>query len=116
VKQYKNMTNLTAIQPTLDRFKKSAHEIYGDRLVKILLYGSYARGEQHEDSDIDLLVVLKDETLDELKKDTRLFHLTHTIQMETGLFLSPIVKVESKFENDRTIFLHFVKKDSVQVA
>jgi predicted nucleotidyltransferase len=32
--------------------------LYGDRLREVLLYGSYARGEAHEESDIDLLVVL----------------------------------------------------------
>src|SRR5438067_1533594 len=34
--------------------------MYGDRLAKIILYGSYARGEQTAESDIDLLVVLTD--------------------------------------------------------
>ena len=34
-------------------------ELYGDRLVKILLYGSQARGDATRWSDIDLLVVLK---------------------------------------------------------
>ena len=32
--------------------------LYGDRLQQVLLFGSYARGTAHEESDIDLLVVL----------------------------------------------------------
>lgn len=32
---------------------------YGDRLVKLIVFGSAARGEAHLDSDIDVLVVLK---------------------------------------------------------
>jgi predicted nucleotidyltransferase len=35
-------------------------DLYGDRLRQVLLYGSYARGEADEESDIDLLVVLTD--------------------------------------------------------
>lgn len=34
-------------------------EVYGSRLVEVILYGSVARGEEHEDSDIDILVLLK---------------------------------------------------------
>ncbi|MBP1356876.1 MAG: nucleotidyltransferase domain-containing protein [Sulfolobus sp.] len=35
-------------------------EVFGDDLVSIVLYGSYARGEQRRDSDIDLLIVLNE--------------------------------------------------------
>ena len=33
--------------------------VYGTRLVEVILYGSVARGEEHDDSDIDVLVLLK---------------------------------------------------------
>ncbi|AAK41698.1 nucleotidyltransferase domain-containing protein [Saccharolobus solfataricus] len=33
-------------------------KVYGDNLVSIVLFGSYARGDQRKDSDIDLLIVL----------------------------------------------------------
>lgn len=34
-------------------------EIYGDLLVRIVLYGSVARGTEGEESDIDIAVLLK---------------------------------------------------------
>jgi predicted nucleotidyltransferase len=34
--------------------------LYGDRLERVLLFGSQARGDAQADSDIDLLVVLRD--------------------------------------------------------
>ena len=34
--------------------------VFGDRLVSLVLYGSYARGDFREDSDIDLIIVLSD--------------------------------------------------------
>ena len=35
--------------------------IYGDRLLKMLLYGSHARGDARPDSDIDVMVILRGE-------------------------------------------------------
>ncbi|WP_263363372.1 nucleotidyltransferase domain-containing protein [Pseudanabaena sp. UWO310] len=50
---------LNSIQPTLHELKLGLKELYGDRLVKLILFGSHARGEANPDSDIDLLAVLK---------------------------------------------------------
>lgn len=35
--------------------------IYGDSIVKIVLYGSYARGDYQEDSDIDIVAIVPGE-------------------------------------------------------
>jgi len=44
--------------------------LYGDRLNRVLLFGSWARGDAHPESDIDLLVVLDrvDSVWDELRR------------------------------------------------
>ena len=36
----------------------SVKQIYGDDLVKVILYGSYARGDYNNDSDIDILALV----------------------------------------------------------
>jgi predicted nucleotidyltransferase len=43
--------------------KQVLTELYGDRLDRVVLFGSYARGDFHNESDIDYLVVLRDETV-----------------------------------------------------
>ncbi|MHA1350566.1 MAG: nucleotidyltransferase domain-containing protein [Promethearchaeota archaeon] len=47
------------IKKLLKEFKEKLVELYKEQLVDVLLYGSYARGEQREDSDIDIAVILK---------------------------------------------------------
>jgi predicted nucleotidyltransferase len=46
------------------------HALYGERLKKVLLFGSWARGDAHPESDIDLLVVLDrvESVWDELRR------------------------------------------------
>lgn len=43
----------------LREVKERLREILGDDLVEVILFGSYARGEAREDSDVDVLVVVK---------------------------------------------------------
>ena len=48
--------------PILKRFRASVDEIYGDRIERVMLFGSRARGEAHQDSDYDVAVFLKNLT------------------------------------------------------
>ncbi len=47
------------IRAALDDARRRLAEIYGDRIVRVILYGSQARGDAHADSDVDVLVVLR---------------------------------------------------------
>lgn len=44
----------------LERFAAQAKEILRDNLVSIILFGSRARGEARPDSDVNLLLAVKD--------------------------------------------------------
>jgi predicted nucleotidyltransferase len=73
-------------------------DLYGDRLVQVLLYGSQARGDADPDSDIDLLVVLRDmrSPWDELR---RMDDLLWRLSFEHGVTLSALAVTEDEFEN-----------------
>ncbi len=53
---------MIAQTPPLREFKAWAVERFGARLVAMKLFGSRARGDAHEDSDWDVLVVVEDLT------------------------------------------------------
>ncbi|MDZ7364024.1 MAG: nucleotidyltransferase domain-containing protein [candidate division KSB1 bacterium] len=40
-------------------FAKGLRQLAGENIEKIILIGSHARGEQREDSDVDVVVLLK---------------------------------------------------------
>jgi len=44
----------------LDTFIDSVQQTFGDQVVSIVLYGSVARGKARPDSDVDLLLILRD--------------------------------------------------------
>ncbi len=46
------------VKENLDAFLTGLRARFGPRLVSVRLFGSYARGEAHEDSDVDCLILL----------------------------------------------------------
>ena len=81
-------------------------ELYGDNLVRLILYGSKARGDAEEGSDIDILVVLKEMglTYDEIKK---INNIVAPICLENDIVISAIPMGKEWVDADyKTIFIH----------
>ncbi|MFZ5452216.1 MAG: nucleotidyltransferase domain-containing protein [Thermodesulfobacteriota bacterium] len=47
------------VQQALKELRDYLAKVYGERLRGVYLYGSYARGDFHADSDVDVLIVLE---------------------------------------------------------
>ena len=48
--------------PIFQRFRAALDQLYGERIARVVLYGSRARGDAREDSDYDIAVFLHDLT------------------------------------------------------
>lgn len=79
------------------KFAQQVKEILNDKMTKIILYGSYARGDYRENSDIDIMVLttLSDEEIRGIKTD--IYSLAFDFQMEYGVDISVIIKNEKHF-------------------
>ena len=53
------------------QFSEDVKRILGDKLTKIIVYGSYARGDYREDSDVDIMILTKlsEEEIRAIKND-----------------------------------------------
>jgi predicted nucleotidyltransferase len=70
----------------LQRFRAAVTEVYGDRLERVVLFGSHARGDAREDSDYDIAVFLRDMD-DRFREMNRLADLSTDILYDTGEFI-----------------------------
>lgn len=78
---------------TLDRLlsilDRELRDLYGERYLGLVLYGSYSRGEADEGSDVDLLLLL-DGGVSASKEILRISSITSPLSLESGYVLSVI--------------------------
>ncbi len=93
-------------------FKKSASDFYGTRLHSLVLYGSYARGDFREGSDIDILVVL-DSIESEMNEIDNLTGIKTDLALEYEQCLSTNPVSREKYENSNFSFYQNVRQEGI---
>jgi len=100
------------IKSLINRIKAQLMKMYGGKIKKIILYGSYVRGDSTRDSDIDVLVLI-DQSLNPFQVRDSLSDLLFDILLEDGEHISVIVVPESFYDNYNSPFILNVKKEGV---
>ena len=112
------MCSETVLKEITTKVVQAAKESLGDKLDKVILYGSYARGDYDDESDIDIMV-LADITRDDANKERRrIWALTGDLDLEYDVIVSVHVadcKTFYKFINDLPFYLN-VMKDGVMLS
>ena len=87
------------INKIISEFITAINDTFGDRVKKIILYGSYARGDFNTSSDIDIMI-LTDFTDDEIVQyRSEIVQLAYDIEWNNkfDIHLSPLVKNVDRF-------------------
>lgn len=100
------------IKYLIHRVKSHLMKTYRGRIKKVILYGSYVRGEATKDSDIDVLVVV-DESLNPFEVRESLSELLFDILLEKGELVSVMAIPEDLFENYNSPFVLNVKREGL---
>ncbi len=86
------------VSSILNEYVNNLVSIYASDLKTVILYGSYARGDFNEDSDIDIMILvdLDDEAIQSLSHD--LSDATYDFNCKYDVLIMPIVKNKEHFE------------------
>lgn len=68
------------------------------KLTKVIVYGSYARGDYNSSSDVDVMILVKMSDNEIKKIENQVYDLAFDIEMDTGVDISPIIKNEEQYE------------------
>lgn len=107
-----------AVRDVVYGFAVRLKRILGNDLSKVILYGSYARGDYNANSDVDVMVLVKMPTEEIEKIESDIFDLAFDIEMEQNIHISPIIKNEEQFEYwvDVLPFYRNVKNEGVEIS
>lgn len=104
----KEMIKDSNLYSLLNEVEVGLKQIFGDKLRKIILYGSYARSQEVNGSDLDLMALLdlSDEEIE--SKNEEVLELTVELSTRYGLLIS-IVKNNVEFFNEWVDTLPYFK-------
>lgn len=106
-----------ALAAVLDELANNLHGLLGDKLDKIVLYGSYARGDNSGESDVDILVLtdLSPEENRKLRREVN--RMFSRIGLKHDVLLSMFLIDKKAYEEWMAVtpFYQNIEKDGVVI-
>lgn len=109
---------LQEIQTELDEFTVLVKKCFGENLKSIIVYGSYARGDYNENSDIDIMILVSLPEEEIKLSENSIYDGAFDLELKYGKVLSPVVKNQEFFEywSDTLPFYRNIKVEGVKIA
>jgi uncharacterized protein len=85
----------TRIAEAIRELRRRLEDAFGARLLRVLVFGSVARGEATEDSDVDVFVLLEAPTSEEIR---RAIDFGGQIALDYGLPIAPLVMSKEQWD------------------
>jgi uncharacterized protein len=110
------MINMSVVDdPLLKRFRATLDEAYGQRLERVVLYGSRARGDAREDSDYDVAVFLRDYTPGTSTELYRLADISTAILSDGGGLIHAMPYPAGSYHDRRIPLMHAIRTEGVDL-
>ena len=102
--------------PALKRFRAAISEIYGDRVERVVLFGSRARGDAQPECAYDIAVFLRDMTdTDRAAEMNRLADLSTAILYDGGPFIHAMPYRAGSYNDERMPLMHEIRADGIDL-
>ena len=112
------MCTKTELNQILNRLAKLYRATYGEQLVKVILYGSYARGDNTVDSDVDVVALVHGDRAALQEQLKAIWDVSSDMELEYGIILSPTVIPYEEFVayvNDLPYYRN-IAQEGIEVA
>ena len=106
------------LREILLRLKDEADKIYGNTLKELILYGSYARGDNDDESDIDVMIILDIPVETELEYSRLITDAIVDLNLEFDVVISSLIESKEKydkFKNINPLFMN-IEKEGIKIA
>lgn len=108
------MKSAQEVMIIVEKLREELQKIYGSRLKGVYLFGSYARGEADEDSDIDVAVVL-DRISSRFEERERCSKIRAKLSLNDNCVINPFFFSENEFKSGNYMLHRNVEKEGISV-
>ena len=92
------MCSTNDLNNIIDVITRSYKDVYGEDIIRILLYGSYARGDNRDDSDVDIVAIVRGDRKSLQERLRKIWDVSSDLELEYGTIISPTVIPADEFE------------------
>ena len=113
-----NMCSKESLNRMLEQMSSQLQALFGSHLKNIILYGSYARGEADDDSDVDVLVLV-DLPREEIVRYRRaVAKIASEYLFSDNILIAPIIENQAFFEQHQAVlpFYRNIVSEGVRIA
>lgn len=97
----------------ISRLKNVLYEIYGEKLISAVIFGSYVKGDFSMNSDIDLLLVVENDEENPRKRLYNFYEIIDKLSFNMQWIISPIILTLEEAEKFSPLYLEIFENHEV---
>lgn len=103
------------LQDLLQIFHNNMKALFGNKLKQVILFGSYARGDYDNESDVDIMVMVDMEKKELCQYYKEVSRITANTDLGFNVVISPMIKSYSEYIKYKgvTPFLQNIEREGV---
>jgi predicted nucleotidyltransferase len=86
----------------LDDFIAECRTVFNEKLYDVRLFGSYARGDHNEESDVDVMVILDVNVNDVRKFRYDICRIAAKLELKYNVTISPVLYGKEEYDSRKT--------------
>lgn len=101
----------------LEEYHKAVEQILGKQFIRMILYGSYARGDFRQDSDMDIMILAEIQPEEISGYADKVYDITYDFETQYGVEINPSIQNIQIYEQWKNIspFFMNIERDGIAV-
>jgi len=106
---------LSIVHQIANEYKASLQNLYGNELAELVLFGSYARGDNRDESDLDFAIVLRDTNTRPAAEIAKTSAIGSRLSIKYGIMISSLPTTLHKKQTSMQGIYQEIRKDGILI-